>query len=392
MKTDRVRICGVGTFPRVGREGMGRASFELAQRLGHDTLFITPARSEPVVNHAGHVRVMEIPVTDRPLPQRGGRKVVTFLGYARKFSAYAAFFARSAPSMVRFRPDVVHIHSIQPVLHALFGKLFGARALVTFHGTDLYRAGGHRLFRAAMKFFDGVFYVSRAMEPLLADCVDPERLHYIPNGVDLDRFFPDGDRRDDAILSVGVLKWQKGIDVLLRAFTRFSRTHPGWKLRIAGDGLLADECHAMSRSLGISDKVEWLGHLSQAELVGHYRTARIFAMASLTEGLPKALLEALACGTPAVTTNVGSCREVAGDAGVVVPPDRMTNCATRSPDWPTTADCGRGSAPRRSKTPASTRGNRPRPSSKTPSTTGFAPTAHRVSDDKTRRYAPHCGA
>ena len=90
--------------------------------------------------------------------------------------------------MVRYRPDIVHIHSILPLFHALFGKLIGARTAVTFHGTDLYRVGNRKLFRWLVRSFDEVYYVSRAMEHLLNGCVSADRLHYTPNGVDLDRF------------------------------------------------------------------------------------------------------------------------------------------------------------------------------------------------------------
>jgi glycosyltransferase involved in cell wall biosynthesis len=120
---------------------------------------------------------------------------------------------------------------------------------------------------------------------------------------------------------VGVLKWQKGVDVLLTAFAGFVREFPGWKIQIAGDGPLSQTYREMADELGLSGSVEWLGQVPRDRLVDLYRSARIFALSSLTEGFPKVLLEAMACGTPVVVTDVGSCREVTGDAGLVVPPN-----------------------------------------------------------------------
>lgn len=327
MNQMALRICRVATIPRRGHEGIGRASFELAQRLGINTLYLTPARPEPVVNHAGFIHVKEVPVTNSVLPdqnrakQSTGARLRAGFAYAGKTVSYGLFFLRSLPAMVRYRPDIVHIHSILPLFHALFGKMIGARTAVTFHGTDLYRVGDRSLFRWVLRSFDDVYYVSRAMEPLLSGCVSPDRLHYTPNGVDLDRFSPGSGLRENTILTVGVLKWQKGVDVLLAAFADFVRNYPGWKLQIAGDGPLLQKYRDEADELGLADSVEWLGQVPQDRLVDLYRSARIFVLSSLTEGFPKVILESMACGTPVVTTDVGSCREVTGNAGLVVPPN-----------------------------------------------------------------------
>jgi glycosyltransferase involved in cell wall biosynthesis len=226
------------------------------------------------------------------------------------------------------------------LFHALFGKLIGARTAVTFHGTDLYRVGNRKLFRWLVRSFDEVYYVSRAMEHLLNGCVSADRLHYTPNGVDLDRFSPGDCPRENVILTVGVLKWQKGVDVLLAAFADFVREFPGWKLQIAGDGPLLQKYRCKTDELGLSGRVEWLGQVPQERLVNLYRSARIFALSSLSEGFPKVLLESMACGTPVVATDVGSCREVTGEAGLVVPPkdpirlrDALVELASRGDCW-----------------------------------------------------------
>jgi glycosyltransferase involved in cell wall biosynthesis len=321
MKREELRICRIATFPRVGWEGMGRASYELAERLGYTTLYITRKHRAKPVAHGSHITLKEIPAGDPSLPASFTSRLQELRCMFKKAVACVGFLVRSLPAMIRFRPHVVHIHSIIPVFHALFAKVFlRSRILVTFHGTDAYRIPRYAFFRLVLPLFDHVFYVSKVMQPILASIVPASKLSYSPNGVDIGFFSPGAAKREPLLLTAGVLKWQKGIDVLLEAFARFSKKHPRYKLRIVGEGPCKKEFLELCRSLGISEKVEWPGMVSHEELLKDYRRAEIFVLASVSEGFPKVLVEAMACGLPVVCTDVGSCAEIVKDAGVVVAP------------------------------------------------------------------------
>ena len=124
------------------------------------------------------------------------------------------------------------------------------------------------------------------------------------------------------VITVGRLVEQKGIDVLLAAWAKVAASLPGWRLALVGDGPLADELKEQARKLGVEDSVDWVGHVSDPFPL--LRGAKLFVMTSRFEGTPNALLEAMACGLPAVVSDAspGPCELIGTDesrAGLIVP-------------------------------------------------------------------------
>jgi glycosyltransferase involved in cell wall biosynthesis len=124
------------------------------------------------------------------------------------------------------------------------------------------------------------------------------------------------------VITVGRLVEQKGIDVLLDAWAKVAAVLPDWRLALVGDGPLTGELKERARNLGIADSVDWVGHVSDP--FPYLRGAKLFVMTSRFEGTPNALLEAMACGLPAVVSDAspGPCELIGeGDdaAGLIVP-------------------------------------------------------------------------
>ena len=125
------------------------------------------------------------------------------------------------------------------------------------------------------------------------------------------------------VITVGRLVEQKGIDVLLAAWEKVAAAMPGWRLALVGDGPLEGELKAQARKLGIADSIDWFGHVSDPYPL--LRGAEFFVMTSRFEGTPNALLEAMACGLPAVVSDAspGPCELIGGGgddaAGLIVP-------------------------------------------------------------------------
>jgi glycosyltransferase involved in cell wall biosynthesis len=153
--------------------------------------------------------------------------------------------------------------------------------------------------------------------------VPAAKIRVLRNGVDLNRFRPDGRneaRRDlglegSTLLIVGHLRPTKGHERVLQAMTKL----PDFNLLIVGDGPLRRSIEVMSQTLSIGDRVRFCGQMSQDELIRYYTAADALILASDREGMPNVVLEALACGTPVVATPVGGVPEVLTEsvAGVV---------------------------------------------------------------------------
>jgi phosphatidyl-myo-inositol dimannoside synthase len=124
------------------------------------------------------------------------------------------------------------------------------------------------------------------------------------------------------LVSVGALDQPyKGTDVLLRATSLLRKTDVPVRLRVVGDGRLRPALEREARELGLGGHVEFLGQQDRAGVVAALDSAHLFVLPSLTEGLPRALLEAMARGLPAVATGVGGVPELLPAACLVRPRD-----------------------------------------------------------------------
>ena len=149
--------------------------------------------------------------------------------------------------------------------------------------------------------------------------VPSERVVVTHNGVH-HRFRPDGPRleRPPFLLFVGALHPRKGLVVALEALARLPDAPPLLVVGPAKHGAPAVEA-AVAR-LGLERRVELVGHVDDDELARLYRSASAFVFPSLFEGFGLPVVEAMASGTPVVTTTAGSLPEVAGGAAVLVAP------------------------------------------------------------------------
>lgn len=168
-----------------------------------------------------------------------------------------------------------------------------------------------------------------------------DRVSYIKNCFDHEIFFPwsrqerETKRQELAkglglleetqfILFAGRLHPQKDPILLVRAYAALKAPHT--HLLIAGDGELAPEVRAEIEHLGLSRHVTLLGALKQAELAHLHRVASVFVLSSAYEGLPLVVLEALASGTPVVTTHTGETPKLLTDDSGVVCFERTPEC------------------------------------------------------------------
>ena len=301
--------------------GIGLPGYYLAVSMEKDsTLIITRRRRGTPVSPPDHVRLVRLPYPDVTISHLSG--VIRAMSVAAKLFGYLSFWVLSLVFMLRFRPDVVHVHTPMPILHGLFARYVLRRPFfITFHGTDIRSMARSRLLSALVRKADMVCYVSEHMRTVLEQSVPAGRLLYTASGVDTHAFGPaNGDRRA-TVLMVGSLRWQKAYPDALTAFARFRRRCTDWKLMIVGEGPQLHELQEQAGALGLDGAVDFVGMKSRKDVAVLMRESSLFILSSVSEGFPKVVLEAAASGTPAVVTDVGSCRQVVEKGvGVVVPP------------------------------------------------------------------------
>jgi glycosyltransferase involved in cell wall biosynthesis len=137
-----------------------------------------------------------------------------------------------------------------------------------------------------------------------------------------------GRPREPLIVSLTRFSWEKGVDLLVRAFADVAPLHPGWRVEIYGDGVLRGQLERLIASLNLETCVRLAGMTRDVyEPLGR---AKLFALTSETEGIPNALCEAMAAGVVPVVTECGSgVRTVIRDGvdGVIVRPRRKDRFA-----------------------------------------------------------------
>jgi len=151
----------------------------------------------------------------------------------------------------------------------------------------------------------------------------PRRFFHILPDVDLrPRLQQRFGLKRDFLLFAGTIEPRKNIPTLLSAFQQMlDHYHPDVDLVLAGArGWLADEIDGLVSRLGLSDRVRFLGRVSDEELVWLYNATRMLVWPTFYEGFGLPPLEAMACGAPVIVSNVSSLPEVVGDAGLLVDP------------------------------------------------------------------------
>ncbi len=165
---------------------------------------------------------------------------------------------------------------------------------------------------------------SRMKDYLAAYSFNFPDVQLIPNGVDITRFHLTADasakERAQVAICVSKLRYQKGIDVLLQAWRLVHEQFPQAQLILVGDGPLQTQLERMAQALGIAGSVEFTG--LQSDIPAQFHRGGLAVLPSLWEGMPNAVLEAMACGLPCVATRVSGSEDIIqhGVNGLLVGP------------------------------------------------------------------------
>lgn len=320
-KPMRVLMVVDGRYPTTGGAEMQArlltASFAAA---GHAVQVLVPHldKSQPV-----HDSVDGIPVTRLSYPRIKG------LGAILLNVRFAWWLLQRQRQF-----DAIHIHMVHNLAGAagwlkpwlkpqVIAKVSGAAEfqggiLDTVHSRSLV----HRILRRGAQRLDGYQCISRRTASIMAQAgFPPRRLHYVPNAVDLKRFHPPAARDQGALRAVFVGRHVavKGLDVLLKAWA-LAGLPEGARLTLAGDGPEHATLKALAQQLGVAQSVEFPGLVQDVPTL--LAANNLYVQASHQEGLPNAVLEAMASGLPTVATRVSGHEDVISDAhnGLLVPP------------------------------------------------------------------------
>lgn len=234
---------------------------------------------------------------------------------------------RDNADLVGFARLLRHLHRAQaPLVHLHMNRagLLGGIACRWLGIPCLFTAAGMVHRRYADRAGLTLACAEGVRDHLLAQGMPAERIRLVRNAIDPAKFAGEGDSRRD-ILLVARLHPAKGHADLIRAFALLARDFPGHDLLFAGTGPRGHEAElrGLARSLGVADRVKFLG--DRDDIPDLLARAALFALPSAQEGLPLTVLEAMASGLPAVAYRIPGLTEIAppeeGGPALVPPGD-----------------------------------------------------------------------
>ncbi len=313
-------------YPPIGG-GAGNASAHIARelvKLGQQVTVLTARYGDLAREQDDQgVRVLRLPTLRRKADRSTATEQMAFMVSA----ALLGF-----PIVLRLRPQIAL---------AFFGAPSGAAAwfwsifvslpyVVALRGGDVpgFRpydfARVHKrlapLLRRVWRRAAGVVANSQGLRAL-GHAFEPKvPIAVIPNGVDLEQFkVAQRKWQPPRLLFVGRVVYQKGLDILLNALGALKAS--SWTIDIVGDGPRREKLQAQAHELGIADRLNFLGWKNGEELVQRYAEANLFVYPSRHEGMPNAVLEAMACSLPVLATHIAGNEELVAhnETGLLVP-------------------------------------------------------------------------
>jgi len=325
------------TFPRWERDTEPAFVFELSRRLSDSfdvTVLSSRAPGSKQQEIMANLRVIRFPYFFNRLEKLAmhGGGILNKLKSNPLYYLMIPFFLLGQMWAIigllrRERFDLIHAHWLIPqgLIAVLSLALMRRRIplICTSHGGDLYALRGkilQRLKRRAMGKSAALTVVSQAMKKMLVDMgVEPDKVQVISMGVDLKNLFtpdPTIARKADELLFVGRLVEKKGVRILLEAMPQVIHWHPSVRLSVAGSGPMEAELKQLAIQLHLSDKIDFLGMMSQTKLPALYQRATlaifpfVVAKSGDQEGFGLVQVEAMGCECPVIAGDLPAIHDI----------------------------------------------------------------------------------
>jgi len=237
----------------------------------------------------------------------------------------------------KYRIQIVNIHYPAECFFylAICRRILPIRLITSVHGADLFpdgisRAAYPKAIKWLLDLSDRIVTSSNAYREDVASVFPQlrDKIVSIHNSVDLAELnvcshYPETDCYKPYILCIAMHNEKKGLDVLLRAFALIHDKEPSLKLMLVGDGPLRGQLEDLASTLGIAKKVEFLGRQGRTQVADLLHSCEVFVLPSRSEPFGIAIIEAMACEKPVISTKVGGIPEIIehGRNGILIEPD-----------------------------------------------------------------------
>ena len=315
---EKLKILRVGSLPTGNRPGSGLAMSKLHSddRLQSQVFSYSAKENDENLFSAPNISYLNFIQVEMP-KKRIGLKFF-WLQIIRGFGLIKFFFEFIFKK--KDKPNILHLHTPMHFLLLWWAHLSKIKTCLTFHGTDFQRVINSRIYQYFIKNVDTINCVCLEHKIILENKFPKASVNYVANGVDESFFNKNSiEQRKNQIIAIGTLRWHKGFSNLINAFNMLGDANNDWVLKIVGEGPDKEKLQNQISKLNLENKVFLTGIKSKELVEKELSNSKIFVLSSVTEGLPKVLLEGMASGCACITTDVGDCKEVLISHGQIVP-------------------------------------------------------------------------
>lgn len=258
----------------------------------------------------------------------------TIINFGRKFQLFGNTFCLNMFWKLfrnRYCYDIIDAHShlfISTNLAAVVRRLGSSPLVITNHGLrsqavpawfqEIYlKTIGRFTFNSADKI---ITFTEREKEDMISVGVKPEKIVIIPNGVDTEKFHPvvSPEPHPFTVIWVGRLAAGKGLKYAIIGFEKFLESVPVALMYVVGDGPYLDAAREYVVEKGLGESIIFTGRVENDEMISYYARSSVYLMTSMSEGMPRTLLEAMACGLPVVCTDIPQLVPIIEAGGIVI--------------------------------------------------------------------------
>lgn len=318
-----ISVLRVSSRPTSKLQGVGLAAFHLSSSSFFNTdLYSWFVKNDSIIPLDSEVEPSNLLQFNNPQMPKKRSGLLFYALTIKRFLVLIKFLISIAWRVRGLKYDILHLHNIMfsPLLFLLPGSF--KKSFLTIHGTDFLRLKQSALLRFFISKFDYILCVTNEQKLYVKSTFSSLNVHYISNGVDINFFHPVCKNvLSKQIIAIGTLRWHKDYSSLIKAFNLLKFDHPDWKLVIVGDGPEHKHLLQLIKLYNLKESITLTGRLDRIELKRYLMESSIFVSSSVTEGLPKTLLEAMASGCACVATDVGECKNILEGVGLIVPPN-----------------------------------------------------------------------
>lgn len=277
------------------------------------------------------------------LVRRGGFYLVylwAFLYYFLRLRGRYDVIIDSENGLPFFTPLYVK-ETVFLLIHHVHQEVFRKRLMPPFSWLALFLE--RRVMPLVYRHTDVITVSPSSKKDILQNKLTARDPHIIYNGVDLSAYTPGNKSKDPSILYLGRLTSSKSVHILIQAVRSLIEFVPDVRVTIAGDGPARASLERLTKKLHLEQTIHFSGRVDEHEKIRLYQNAWVFVNPSLIEGWGITTIEANACGTPVIASNVAGLRDAVSDthSGFLVPygnssafaeklRDLLTNTALRN--------------------------------------------------------------